>query len=201
MSQHKSKVKIARPYAPSYYRPSAADVAPRLLGTVLVSRLDGALSAGRIVEVEAYVENDAACHANRGQTKRNAAMFGLPGRAYVYQIHRSLCLNFVCRRQGRAEAVLIRAIEPLEGFELMQQRRGGAYQGRMLASGPGRLCQALGITREHDGCALQGPEIFVLRGSRPKNIVATPRIGISQNTEALLRFVDADSAFLSKRLR
>lgn len=190
-------LKLDRAYAPGFYRPSAALLAPRLLGAVLVSLIDAKLTAGRIVELEAYIENDAACHANRGQTQRNASMFGPPGRAYVYRIHQSHCLNFVTCRQGRAEAVLVRAIEPLAGLEVMLQRRRG-QKGRLLTAGPGRLCQALGIDIKMNACALQGPRLFVLRGKRPSRIIATPRIGISQNTEAMLRFVDADSPYLSK---
>ena len=180
-----------------FYRPAADEVASELLGAVLQVRHAGTWLAGRIVEVEAYLRHDAACHASRGMTKRNASMFAPPGKAYVYQIHRSFCLNMVCAPKDVGEAVLIRAIEPLRGLEIMQARRQGA-KGRNLTGGPGRLCQALGIHLDFDGEDLRGPQIRVISGPAPAHIQATPRIGISQNTKALLRFIDADSRYLSR---
>ncbi|MBW2701562.1 MAG: DNA-3-methyladenine glycosylase [Deltaproteobacteria bacterium] len=180
-----------------FYRAAADEVAPALLGAILQVRHAETWLAGRIVEVEAYLRLDAACHASRGMTKRNASMFGLPGTAYVYQIHRSYCLNMVCAPKGIGEAVLIRAIEPLQGLDTMQNRRQGA-KGRNLTGGPGRLCQALGIDLDFDAEDLRGPRIRVMSGAAPSHIQATPRIGISQNTEALLRFIDTDSRYLSR---
>ena len=180
-----------------FYRPAADEVAPALLGAILQVKHAKTWLTGRIVEVEAYIRNDAACHANRGMTKRNASMFGPPGTAYVYQIHRSFCLNMVCAPKAVGEAVLIRAIEPLRGQDTMQARRQGA-KGRKLTGGPGRLCQALGVDLDFDAEDLRGPRIRVMSGTSPARIQATPRIGISQNTEALLRFVDADSRHLSR---
>lgn len=180
-----------------FYLPSAAEVAPRLLGAVIVSKTGGQRVAGRIVEVEAYIQNDEACHANRGETRRNASMFGPPGRAYVYRIHRSFCLNLVTCPAGVAEAVLIRAVEPVAGEDVMRRRRRGAT-GRLLAGGPGRVCQALGLDLAHDGISLAGPLLRVVPGTPPARIQTTPRIGISKNTDAPLRFVDPDSPCLSR---
>ena len=126
------------------------EVAPELVGAELY--VDGA--GGRIVELEAYAQGDPAAHGFRGRTERTASMFGPAGRAYVYRsygIH--WCLNFVCEGEGIASAVLVRALEPLAGLDAMRARRGVEHE-RLLCSGPGRLCQALGVTREHDGLRL-----------------------------------------------
>src|SRR5579864_1825646 len=133
-----------------FFARSVHEVAPDLIGVTLL--VDGV--GGRIVEVEAYDEEDPASHGFRGRTTRNAAMFGPPGHAYVYRsygIH--WCLNFVCADEGRADAVLIRALRPLHGLEAMRTRRGLESE-RALCSGPGRLCQALAVTGDHDGLAL-----------------------------------------------
>ena len=132
-----------------FFDRSVHEVAPELIGATLLFNGMG----GKIVEVEAYDQTDPAAHSFRGQTERNAVMFGPPGHAYVYRsygIH--WCLNFVCARAGVASAVLIRAIEPTEGLVRMQRRRGLANgDNRLLCSGPGRLCEALGITGAHNG--------------------------------------------------
>ena len=185
----------------SLFLSSAAEVAPRLLGARIISRIRRQEVSGKIVEVEAYVQDDEACHANRGKTKRNSAMFGPPGHAYIYQIHKSFCLNMVTCPQGVGEAVLIRAIEPLTGEDIMRKRRFGKkikVKSRLLTSGPGRVCQALGLNLHHNGVSLSGPVLWVCYGPAPRNIEISERIGISKNKEALLRFFDPKSLYLSR---
>src|SRR5258708_7751051 len=151
-----------------FFARSVHEVAPELIGVTLL--VDGV--GGPIVEVEAYDEDDPASHGFRGRTKRNAVMFGPAGFAYVYRsygIH--WCLNFVCGKPGRAEAVLIRALEPTHGLDVMRSRRGTDAE-RSLASGPGKLCQALGVTSAHYGLPLDEPPFVLL--ARPETpLVAT----------------------------
>ena len=155
---------------------------------------------GRIVEVEAYDHEDPASHGFRGRTERNASMFGPPGHAYVYRsygIH--WCLNFVCEDEGVANAVLVRALEPTHDLETMRERRG-LDDPRLLCSGPGRLCQALGVTREHDGLALDRPPFELLAAEGPVEVVSGPRIGITRAVELPWRYAEAGSRFLSRAL-
>ena len=177
-----------------FFARSVHEVAPDLIGATLL--VDGV--GGRIVEVEAYDGEDPASHGFRGRTERNAAMFGPPGHAYVYRsygIH--WCLNLVCDESGRPEAALVRALEPTHGLERMRERRGVEDE-RALCSGPGKLCQALAITRAHDGLPLDTPpfELRAREGAPP--IVTGPRIGITRATELSWRYCLAGSPFLSR---
>jgi DNA-3-methyladenine glycosylase len=172
------------------------EVARELIGAVLL--VDGA--GGVLVEVEAYEQEDPASHAYRGQTPRNAAMFGPPGHAYVYRsygVH--WCLNLVCADEGRADAVLVRALEPQRGLDAMRTRRG-LDDPRLLCSGPGRLCQALGITGEHDGLALDAPPFELHAAPGPVEVVAGTRVGITRAAERPWRYGLAGSPFLSRKL-
>jgi DNA-3-methyladenine glycosylase len=153
---------------------------------------------GPIVEVEAYDHEDPAAHGYRGRTARNASMFGPPGRAYVYRsygIH--WCLNLVCEEEGSASAVLLRALEPVQGLEAMRARRH-VEDDRLLCAGPGRLCQALGVTREHDGRSLAEPPFELRPRSSVPEIVTGPRVGISRATDRPWRYGVAGSRFLSR---
>jgi DNA-3-methyladenine glycosylase len=177
-----------------FFARSVHEVAPDLIGATLL--VDGV--GGRIVELEAYDQEDPASHGHRGRTARNAAMFGPSGHAYVYRsygIH--WCLNLVCGGEGVPEAVLIRALEPTHGVDL-QQRRRGVEDVRALCSGPGKLCQALGITGEHDGLALDVPPFRLEERSEIPEIVTGPRIGITRATELSWRYMSAGSAYLSR---
>ena len=177
-----------------FFARSVHEVAPGLIGATLLFRGVG----GVIVEVEAYHHTDPAAHSYSGRTERNAVMFGPPGYAYVYRsygIH--WCLNFVCEEEGSASAVLIRALEPTVGLTAMRRRRG-VKDARLLCSGPGRLCEALGITGKHNGLALDR-EPFELRARvHPVEIVAGPRIGITKAVEHPWRYGLKGSRFVSR---
>ena len=152
---------------------------------------------GRIVETEAYHHEDPASHSYAGPTPRNQVMFGPPGYLYVYRsygIH--WCMNFVSGETGEGSAVLIRAVEPTAGLEIMAERRG-LSDPRALCSGPGKLCQAMGVTREHDGARLDRPP-FELREGATKAVVAGPRIGITKAVDQPWRYGEAGSRFLSR---
>jgi DNA-3-methyladenine glycosylase len=176
-------------------------VARELLGAVVVSRLDGGRTAGRIVETEAYLgRDDPASHGYRDRRNdRNAALFGPPGTWYVYLsygVH--WCSNLVCGPEGTAGAVLLRALEPVEGLDLMRRRRGGVDD-RHLCSGPGKLCQALGITRSLDGTLMpRSPVVVYAAGEGPlPAVLTTPRIGITKAADWPLRFCVEGSSFVS----
>jgi DNA-3-methyladenine glycosylase len=183
-----------------FFDRSVHEVAPDLVGCEL--RFAGV--GGAIVEVESYERDDPACHAYVGLTPRTEVLFGPPGNAYVYLsygIHS--CLNFVCEPEGRAAAVLIRALEPRWGLDVMRSRRGAARSPRDLCSGPGKLTEALGIGLELNGACLDKPP-FELRGRTDEwegvQVLTSPRIGINVATELPWRFCAAQSPFLSRPL-
>jgi DNA-3-methyladenine glycosylase len=180
----------------AFFARSVHEVAPDLIGVTLL--VDGV--GGPIVELEAYDETDPASHGFRGRTPRNAVMFGPPGFAYVYRsygIH--WCLNLVCELEGSAAAVLIRALEPVHGLDRMRERRR-TDDPRLLASGPGRLCQALGVTGDHGGLPLDRPPFQLLPRTEHPTIAAAPRIGITLAADYPWRYVLAGSRFLSRAL-
>ncbi len=154
-----------------------------------------------MVEVEAYDHEDPASHGFNGRTRRNASMFGPPGHAYIYRsygIH--WCLNLVCGEEGVASAVLVRALEPRCGLGRMAARRGVADP-RLYCSGPGRLCQALGITREHDGLPLDTPPFELREREGDVHVVRGPRVGISRAAQLPWRYCLAGSRYLSRAAR
>jgi DNA-3-methyladenine glycosylase len=188
-------------------------VARDLLGCVLWADADGLVAAGRIVEVEAYLgEDDAASHAGRGPTPRSAIMFGPPGVAYVYFVYgMHHCVNAVTGPVGAAGAVLLRALEPVVGWEVMTGRSPGIRRPVDLCRGPGRLCRSLGVDLAWSGLPLSGRRARARGAARrlwveaaerpPARIVVTPRIGVRRAADRLLRFVDAQSPCLSGKLR
>jgi len=178
-------------------------VARELLGKLLFHEHCDQLLVGRIVETEAYLAaEDSASHAYRGQTPRNTAMFGPPGHAYVYAMHRYHCLNVVTEGEGIPSAVLLRAVEPLQGIEVMSARRGTARYVN-LTSGPGKLCQAFAIDRSLNQWELtQGRRLWLAEPLSATEIdrAVTPRIGVTSAQDLPLRFCHAASACLSRRL-
>lgn len=196
-------------------RRGAQQAAPALLGCLLVRRDASGIRAGRIVETEAYLPDDPACHAFGGRTERNRSMFERAGVAYVYRIHRSCCLNVVTGRRGSGEAVLVRAIEPVEGIGSMREARArattgsAAPDGYALTNGPGKLCQALDIDLRFNGIDLMtptrprgAPDLGTLqllpRTSEPI-YRCSRRIGISRAIERELRFSERDNRWVSRR--
>jgi DNA-3-methyladenine glycosylase len=198
------------PLPRSFYEPSSAVVAPRLLGHWLIRNSPEGPCGGPIVEVEAYHEDDPASHAFGGETIRNRAMYGPPGHAYVYLIYGfHFCVNAVCRPAGRAEAVLIRAIEAEVGVDVMRRNREAATT-FALTNGPGKLCAALAIDRKLDGvdlCDASSP-LFIAKNPRLAQfrrqrgpVVVSARIGITKAAALPLRFYLGGSPFISRRVR
>lgn len=189
-----------------FYAASTVEIARSLLGHVLMHDTPEGPCGGVIVETEAYLRDDPGCHAARGMTRRNAAMFGPPGTAYVYLIYgMHYCLNVVTAPEGVGEAVLIRALEPVVGVDLMVRRRG-TQDMRALCSGPARLCQALGITADHNRSNLVAGPLFLARNSaqrlpQPPDIVTTTRIGLREGrgSELPLRFYLRNNKYISRR--
>jgi DNA-3-methyladenine glycosylase len=204
----------ARPVPRRFFNRDPRRIARDILGKVLVRRDGRQLRAGRIVEVEVYLgARDPAAHAFAGKTARNFVLFGPPGFAYVYFIYGNhYCLNVSCMPEGKAGSLLFRALEPLSGIgEMFRARRMPPPQGqpaiaqlRLLTSGPGRLAEALGITRERDnGKDLTGGSDLTIvdDGLRPKRVLRTPRVGINKAAEEMLRYIIAGNGFVSaKRL-
>jgi len=189
-------------------------VARALLGKLLVRKTPAGILAGRIVETEAYLgQDDAAAHSAAGKTPRNAVLFGPPGRAYVYFIYGNhYCLNVSCLPDGVPGGVLFRALEPVAGLELMAKARGieieigskikGLATRKKISSGPGRLSEALGITRQRDNGKILTSARSDLRivddGYRVHRVVVTPRIGIAKSAERPLRYLIAGNPFVSR---
>ena len=173
----------------SFYANPTLDVARGLIGCVLCRRINGQIFRGKIVETEAYVQEDPACHAFRGKTKRNEVMFGKPGFAYVYFTYgMHYCINAVTEKEGRGCAVLIRALEPLEG-------------NLTSTNGPARLCKSLGITKELNGVDLTSSKspVWIEEGVKTDEIVTTVRIGIKQAADYPWRFYLKESRWVSKK--
>jgi DNA-3-methyladenine glycosylase len=198
------------PLRRSFFQPSAQWVAPRLLGHWLIRQTPAGFCGGPIVETEAYLVGDPASHAYGGQTDRNRVMFGPPGHAYVYLIYGfHFCVNAVCHRRGRAEAVLIRAIESQFGLELMRKNRS-VPSTIGLTNGPGKLCAALDIDRAINGANLcdgdsplfiaRNPQVARLRRVRGPTVIST-RVGITRGAHLPLRFFLDLSPFISRRVR
>jgi len=192
-----------------FYDRNPRRVARELLGKVLVRRLGLAQMAGRVVEVEAYLgTGDAAAHAAAGLTPRNRVLFGPPGRSYVYFVYGNYyCLNVSCLPDGVAGGVLFRALEPLAGLRTMARNRGltrglTERSRRLLTTGPGRLCEAMKITRGRDNnLDMTSPDSGVWIGDdgwRPPRIAVTPRIGITKAAEHPLRYIIAGNRFVSR---
>lgn len=194
----------------SFYTRRTLSIAKSLLGKIFTRKIGKKILSGKIVEVEAYLNNDPACHAYRGMTERNKVMFNEGGYLYVYftyGIH--YCANVVTNKKGIGEAVLIRAVEPIGGIDVMMKNRFGKsdrhLQGdghlRNLTNGPAKFAQAFGLTKKQNGVSLHGDEIFIAEGEKiqASRIIATTRIGISVAQEKKWRFYIKDNPWVSKR--
>jgi DNA-3-methyladenine glycosylase len=187
----------------SFFRRPAELVAAELLGMIVVSTIGGEVAEGRIVETEAYLGyDDPASHGYlHRRNARNLALFGPPGTWYVYLSYgMHWCANLVCQKRGLASAVLLRAVEPLAGLDLMRRRRGGVAD-KDLCSGPGKLCQALGMDRTLDGAVMARSPVIVRppMGWEKPQVAVTPRIGITKAADWPLRFHVAGSPWISRR--
>ncbi len=178
----------------------AEEVAPRLLGCYLIRELEGQTMAAKIVETEAYAQDDVASHSYRGQTPRTRVMFGPPGHLYVYFTYgMHYCCNIVTGREGHGAAVLLRALEPLEGEETMSQNRHG-LSGQQLTNGPAKLCQAFGIDKTQNGHDLHQPplQLIVQPPLLQTDIVQSTRVGISRGQDVPWRFYIRGNPYVSK---
>jgi DNA-3-methyladenine glycosylase len=194
----------------SFFDRDPRQVAPELLGKLIVRRQGRKLLTGRIVETEAYLgTNDLAAHAAAGRTARNSVLFGPPGHAYIYFIYGvHYCLNFSCLPDGEAGGILVRALEPVRGMEEMAKARGrpgldltSIHNLRLLTAGPGKLCEALGITRQRDNgkdvVSIDSDLQVLDDGYRIDKVAITPRIGITKSAALPLRYLVAGSHFVS----
>ena len=185
-----------------FYDRETEIVSRELLGSILECKTADGLARGIIVETEAYIgEHDAACHAAAGRTGRTEPLYGPPGNAYVYFIYgMHWCINAVTRAEGLPSAVLIRALEPLDGIRLMRSRRPKARSDRELTNGPGKLCAALGIDRRMNGLPLQRYPVVIRAGDRvgDGDVEITPRIGITQAADWPLRYLVRGNSFVSR---
>lgn len=188
---------------PAFFSADTITVAQKLLGKWLVHETPQGTLVGRIVETEAYLNDDPACHAHGGKkTGRTAVMFGSPGMSYIYLVYgMHYCFNVVTREAGVGEAVLIRALEPVAGIELMQENRQTSALTN-LCSGPGKLVSAMGIGKSLNGVDLNKPPLYLANGAtanKNENIVMTTRIGISKGKALPLRFYLSGNPFISKK--
>ncbi|KIL37105.1 3-methyladenine DNA glycosylase [Cohnella kolymensis] len=194
---------MLQPVDASFFQQSALDLAPALLGMLLVKETESGTAAGWIVETEAYVgPEDRAAHSfgNR-RTPRTEVMFGPPGYAYVYVMHTHTLINVVSGKAGEPEAVLIRAVQPVTGIELMYERRGYVKKEQDLTNGPGKLARSLGITKEDYGRPLFERPLFIAEGREVNAIMTGPRIGIDNSGEARdypWRYWELGNPFVSK---
>jgi len=188
---------------PDFYRLPTLELAPALLGRLFVRKRGDALLAGRIVEVEAYHQDgDRAAHSFGGETARNRIMFGSPGHLYVYFIYgMHFCMNVTSEVEGVGAAVLIRALAPVRGIELMRALRGPRIADAQLTNGPAKACAALGIDRGLDGASLQGPDVWIEAGTppAPAEVATATRIGITKSAELPWRFFIEGNPYVSRR--
>ena len=194
-----------RPLPRSFYDRDTELVARELLGAILWCASPDGVAAGRIVETEAYLgEHDGACHAVAGLTQRTRWLYGPPGIAYVYFIYGvHWCFNAVTRREGLPSAVLVRALEPVDGLPLMRRRRGDPAHDRNLTNGPGKLCSALAITGAFSGARLDRPPLSILRGTEipDADVGVSTRIGITRAADWPLRWYIKENKFVSRAPR
>jgi len=194
--------RLARPLPREFYDRETEHVARDLLGAILECKTSDGIAAGRIVETEAYLgEHDLACHAAVGRTSRTAPLYGPPGIAYVYLIYGMYwCFNAVTRAEHEPSAVLVRAIEPVRGIDLMRHRRPKVRRDADLTNGPGKLCLALGIDASHNWKSLDRPPLVIRLGEPVPDaqISVSPRIGITQSADWPLRWFVTDNPYVSK---
>ena len=193
--------RLGPPLPPSFYDRATELVARELLGAVLECTTPEGVTQGRIVETEAYLgPHDEACHAVAGLTPRTKDLFGPPGMSYVYFIYGMYwCFNAVTRERGHGSAVLVRAVHPVGGIELMRARRPKAKRERDLTNGPGKLCLAMGIVGDMTGRSLESPPIIIRAGERipDDQVIVTPRIGITRAADWPLRYLVRDDPYVS----